>query len=173
VVKQEEITKLGPVHLMMVQLDSERLHGAIAEELRKASESEAIRLLDALALRREPDGTFTTLEATELTEKQHEELGAVIGTLLGLGAGGEVGAEEGAKMGAKRFAEHSFGLSREDMRAIAQEVPAGKTLLIVLFEHRWALHLKEAADEANGKVLAEGIIRPESLVIAGAARADT
>jgi len=91
--------------------------------------------------------------------------------LLGLGAGGEIGAEEGAKSGAKSFAKHSFGLSANDIRTVAGEVPAGRTLLIILFEHRWALGLKQAADMADGVVLAEGIVRPESLVIAGAALA--
>jgi uncharacterized membrane protein len=163
-----ELEQVGPVHLIMIQLKNENLRGQIADEILRASDQNIIRVLDSLAIRRENDGTFTTLEATGLSKKQHKELGAVIGTLLGLGAGGEIGAERGAQAGAKAFAKHSFGLSKQDIQSLAKEVPAGRTLLIILFEHRWALGLKQAADQADGVVLAEGIIRPESLVIAGA-----
>ena len=159
--------------MVMIQLDNERLTGQIAEEISKASEKEIIRILDLLAVRREPDGTFTTLEGTELSKREHKELGAIIGGLMGLGAGGELGAVEGASIGAERFAKNSFGLSKSDVRSMAQQIPAGKTLLMVLFEHRWALKLKQAANNANGVVLAEGIIRPEALVMAGARVAST
>jgi uncharacterized membrane protein len=163
--------RLGPVDMVMIQLDNKELNGAIADEIIKASDKNVIRVLDALAVKKEDDGSFSTLEATDLTKAQHKEMGAVIGTFLGLGAGGEEGAEEGAKRGAERFAKNTFGLSKSDVRSIAQQVPAGKTLLMILFEHRWALKLKEAADRANGVVLAEGIIRPETLVMAGASLA--
>lgn len=72
----------------------------------------------------------------------------------------------GAERGAERFAEHTFGLSKSDVRSLAQQVPPGKTLLLMLFEHRWALKLKDAADRANGAVMAEGIVRPEQPVLA-------
>jgi len=166
----EEI-KLGPVHLVMIQLDNEELRGEVEEEILMASERNIIRVFDLLAVRREPDGTFTTLEATELSDEEHEDLGAIIGDLLGLGAEGELGEEEGARIGAERFAKHSFGLSRAQLRSMADEIPVGKTLLIVLFEHKWALKLKQATQKANGFILAEGIIRPEALVEIGPAAA--
>jgi uncharacterized membrane protein len=164
---------LGPVDLIMMQLDSKELKGEIASEIAKASDKNIIRVLDALAVRKEANGSFTTLESTDLTPEQHKEMGAILGTFIGLGQGGVEGAEEGAKRGAERFAENTFGLSKSDIRGIAQQVPAGKTLVMILFEHRWALRLKQAADRANGVVLAEGIVRPEALVMAGAAMAST
>ncbi|HZW54873.1 MAG TPA: hypothetical protein VFF30_01140 [Nitrososphaerales archaeon] len=166
-----EQIRLGPVHLIMIELDSEELHGEIAEEISRASDEKIIRVLDVLAIRREADGTFTELAGTELSKAEHKELGAVIGSLLGLGAGGEIGAIEGAEAGAEKFAENSFGLSRRDVRSLAQRVPTGKTLLLIMFEHRWALGLKRAASKAHGVVFAEGIVRPEALVLAGASMA--
>jgi uncharacterized membrane protein len=166
--QEGEQIKLGPVDLIMIQLDSKELKGEIANEIAKASDKNIIRVLDALAVRKEPNGSFTTLESTDLTPEEHKELGAALGGFIGLGAGGMEGAEKGMEKGAERFAENTFGLSKSDVRSIAQRVPAGKTLLMILFEHRWALKLKQAADRANGIVLAEGIIRPEALVMAGA-----
>jgi uncharacterized membrane protein len=160
--------QLGPLHLIMIQLNNEELRGEITEEILMASERNIIRVLDILAIRKEPDSTFTTLEATELTDDQHESLGALIGGLLGLGPSGEIGTEDGARIVAERFAKFSFGLSRAELRSLADQIPAGKTLLLVLFEHTWALKLKQAADRAKGSVLAEGILRPETIVEIGA-----
>jgi phosphopantetheinyl transferase len=39
---------------------------------------------------------------------------------------------------------------------------------MVLFEHRWAISLKEAILKANGVVLAQGMVRPEDLLALGA-----
>ncbi|MFI5419489.1 MAG: hypothetical protein ACHQ1H_00830 [Nitrososphaerales archaeon] len=167
---EEPVVQLGPVHLVMIRLDNEALRGEIADQITRASDQKIIRVLDALAIRRENDNTFTTLEATELSKEQHQALGAVIGSLLGLGANGEIGAEEGAMEGAKKWANRTFGLSKKDIRSLAQDVPIGKTVLIILFEHRWALGLKQAANRANGVVLAEGIVRPEDLIMEGANR---
>ena len=47
----------------------------------------------------------------------------------------------------------------------------------MLFEHRWAVDLKQALLSANGEMLAQGFIQPETLVEfgneLGAARAAT
>lgn len=153
---------------MIIQLDNAGLQGKIAKEIINASKKKIIRVLDTLVVKKEIEGGFTVLEETDVTKEQHKELGSVIGALMGLGAEGVLGAGEGTPSGAGQFAERTFGLSDRDIVSIANEVPAGKTLLLVLFEHRWALKLKKATDKANGVVLAEGIVRPEALIAAGA-----
>jgi hypothetical protein len=82
--------------------------------------------------------------------------------------GSDEGAQLGAEMGASAFAERNFGLSQQDIQAIAQDIPPDRTLLLVLFEHRWAIPLKEAIMSANGQVFAQGIVRPEALIAVGA-----
>jgi uncharacterized membrane protein len=74
----------------------------------------------------------------------------------------------GAELGAESFANQNFGLSAADIQVIAQGVPRGTTALMVLFEHRWAISLKEAILKANGVVLAQGMVRPEDLLALGA-----
>jgi hypothetical protein len=43
---------------------------------------------------------------------------------------------------------------------------------MVLFEHRWAVPLKEALQDAGGVVLAQGMVRPESIIAIGMGLAD-
>jgi hypothetical protein len=65
------------------------------------------------------------------------------------------------------FAKQNFGLSQEDIQGIAHDIPPGKTAVMVLFEHRWAVPLKEAFERAGGSMLAQGMVRPETLIGAG------
>lgn len=162
---------LGPVQLVVLGLPNENLKGRIAQELQAASETGSIRVLDALAIQKRQDGTVVSLGASDLTPDQHAELGAIIGALLGYGAAGEEGAEAGAEMGAAAFADRNFGLSKEDIQASARGMPAGVTGVMVLFEHRWAIPLKEAVQDADGVVLAQGMVQPEALIGLGAALA--
>lgn len=160
---------LGPVHLVVVGLRNEALKGQIARELHRASESGAIRVLDALAIQKTATGSVVSLGASDLTPDQRVVYGAVIGGLMGFGATGtEEGAETGAELGTVAFADRNFGLSESDIQSIADSLPTGMTALMVLFEHRWAVPLKEAIQDAGGVLVAQGIVRPEDLVAFGA-----
>lgn len=160
---------LGPVHLVVVGLQSDALKGEVARELHRASESGAIRILDALAIQKTPTGSVVSIGASDLSPDERIVYGAVIGGLMGFGATGtDEGAEEGAELGTLAFADRNFGLSNEDIKAIADSLPTGMTALMVLFEHRWAVPLKEAIQDAGGVLVAQGIVRPEDLVAFGA-----
>lgn len=160
---------VGPVHLVVIGLENENLKGQIARELHRASESGAIRVLDALAIQKTNTGSVYSLGGSDLTPDQRMTYGAIIGGLMGLGATGtEEGLEAGAEAGAIGFAERNFGLSSADIQSIAAQLPPGTTAVMVLFEHRWAVPLKEAVQDAGGVVVAQGIVRPEGLIAFGA-----
>jgi uncharacterized membrane protein len=160
---------LGPVQLVVVGLPNENLKGQIARQLHAASDSGAIRVLDALAIQKRSDGTIISLGASDLSPDQRYEYGAIVGGLMGFGATGtDEGTEEGAVLGAMAFADHTFGMTDDDIQAVAADLPAGTTALVVLFEHRWALGLKQALRDTGGVVLAQGLVQPEDLMAFGA-----
>ena len=159
---------LGPVQFVVIGLDNDKQRGQVARELQAVSDRGIIRVLDLLAVRKERDGSFISLGLSELSTDERVVYGAVLGELLGLGAAGEVGAEVGAELGAEAFAEHTFGLSDKEIQQIAEDIPAGKTVLMVLYEHRWAVRLKAALQSAGGVMLAQGMVQPETLVELGA-----
>ena len=163
------MTTLGPVHLVVIGLENENMRGQVARELHRASESGAIRVLDALAIQKTNTGAINTLGETDLTPDQRMAYGAIIGGLIGFGATGtDEGAEAGAELGAVAFAERNFGLSGADIQSIAESLSPGTTAVMVLFEHRWAIPVKEAIQSAGGVVVAQGLVRPEGLVAFGA-----
>lgn len=160
---------LGPIQLVVVGLENDKLKGKIAQELHRASESGAIRVLDALAIQRTKEGKVVSLGASDLAPEERITYGAIVGGLLGLGATGtEEGLEMGAEMGAESFAMQNFGLSSEDIQRIAADLPPGTTALMVLFEHHWAIPVKEAIQDAGGVLLAQGMVRPEEIIAFGA-----
>jgi uncharacterized membrane protein len=159
---------IGPVQFFAIGLENDKLRGEIARELHLASDSGVIRVIDALAIQKTKDGGITSLGTSDLTPSERAEYGAIIGGLIGLGAvGTEEGLETGAIVGAEAFAEHDFGLSDEDIRSVAADLPPGTTALLLLVEHRWAIPIKEAVDNAGGVVLAQGMIRAADLVALG------
>ena len=159
---------LGPVQLLVFGLQNDRMKGDVARELRAASQSGAIRVLDALAILKTPDGKVISLGASDLSPDERTAFGAVVGALMGFGAlGTGEGADVGAELGAAAFAQQNFGLSQEDIQGIAHDIPPGMTAVMVLFEHRWAVPLKEAFERAGGVMLAQGMVRPETLIGAG------
>jgi uncharacterized membrane protein len=160
---------VGPVHLVVIGLESDKLKGQVARELQRASESGAIRILDALAIQKTSTGTVISLGASDLTPDQRIEYGAIIGGLMGFGATGTTeGAVDAAEAAALVFADKNFGLSEADIHAVANDLPPGMTGVLVLIEHRWAVPLKEAIQNAGGVMVAQGIVRPEDLVAFGA-----
>ncbi len=154
---------MGPVQLDVIELQNDKLQGQIVRELTALRDSDTVRIIDALAVTKQQDGSLVTITDSDLDTDQRMAYGAVIGGLLGLEVGGEEGAEEGAEAGAFAFADHTFGLSDADIQDIATQIPAGETVLFVLFEHHWAIGIKEAILQAGGTVLAQGLVRPETL----------
>ncbi|HEY7975785.1 MAG TPA: hypothetical protein VID72_10605 [Ktedonobacterales bacterium] len=159
----------GPVQFWIIGLENDKMKGQIAREMHRASEKGDIRVLDALAIQKTKEGGVISLGASDLTPDQRMEYGAIVGGLLGFGATGtDEGLEAGAELGAEKFANRNFGLSGADIQAIAADLLPGTTAVMVLFEHLWAIPLKDAVGQVGGVVLAEGMVRPESLVTLGA-----
>ncbi len=160
------MSTIGPVQLVVVELQNDKLQGQIQQELTRLRNSGTIRVLDLLFAMKQQDGSLVAITTTDFDTEQRMAYGAVVGALLGMEMGGDEGAEEGAEAGALAFADQTFGLSDSDIHDIASEIPAGKSALFMLFEHHWAVGIKEAIMQAGGTMLAQGLVRPETLAVA-------
>jgi hypothetical protein len=54
-------------------------------------------------------------------------------------------------------------LTPEDLEQVAADLPVDTSGLVMLFEHRWAEHIKEAMAGAGGFVVGRAVIPPEVL----------
>jgi len=159
---------IGPVHLVVMGFDQPKFEGKIIDELIKVREKGIIRVIDALCVYKDADGNLLALEMSDFSLADKMELGAVIGGLIGLGAAGQVGAEVGAMEGALAMAENDYGITADELEEIAANIPRDSAVLMLLFEHTWAINLRNAMLDAGGVPIAQGLMNPLALVGLGA-----
>lgn len=159
---------VGPLHLLVLAFDKPNFEGWVADELDFLRESGVITVVDALAIYKSPEGDLEVIQESDLDLEDRIAVAGVIGGLMGLGAGGAEGAIEGALDRMESVAENEFGFSDTDILDIAEGLAPDSAALILLFEHTWALGLKEAVLDAGGMVVAQGLLTPETLVGVGA-----
>ena len=156
---------LGPVQLLTVGFIEPNFTGAALKELQRLKDHDIVRLVDVLLVAKDDDGNVTQVEMSDRPEL--EEYGALVGALLGLGAAGEEGMVAGAVAGAEAMADGKM-YDAEQVWVLADEIPPGMTAAIIMLEHRWAIPLRDAIENANGAVLVDEWIHPEDLVRYGA-----
>ncbi len=157
---------IGPLQLVAIGFDEDKYYRDIIKELGDIRRSGIIRLFDALYVIKHPDGAIEAKETSELGEEEKREYGSVIRGLLDLAAA--KGLENVSQSDLEHALEMSgkdFGLSDAEVGEIADRIPAGSSALIVLFEHKWAVHLKESIGKSGGYLIAQGLIQPETLKV--------
>jgi len=161
--------EFGPVQMLVLEFDPNRLSGEILPELQRLREKDVIRLIDLVVVKKDEDGRVSALETSDLTADEATEYGAMVGALIGFGAAGEEGAEAGAAAGAEAAQDGAPGDA--EMWYVADVIPSGSIAAIALIEHRWAIPLRDAVGRAGGVALADEWVHPEDLVALGAAAA--
>lgn len=101
-----------------------------------------------------------------------DELGLLIGPLMGFGVDDD-GAETVGDPLASVDDVSPFGLSRADVEQIGDDLAAGTGAMLLLVEHHWAEGLRDAVVEVGGRVVAQGFVTSEGLVMVGAELAAT
>lgn len=162
----------GPIQFSAVAFDDYEVIGDLIDELYLVREVGIIRLIDFMFVAKDEDGDLVALEVTDLTDEERIKMGAVIGGLIGYGAAGEEGMEAGAEIGAMAAAENDFGLLDDDIMEVLEDLPRGKSAMLVLFEHAWAKRLKQAMVNHGGVLLAQGFIHPLAFVALGVEMAE-
>ena len=156
---------IGPVQLLIVGFAGGEFKGEIASVLADLRERDVIRLIDMGFVRKDDDGLITMIEHSDLSQDETIEFGATVGALIGLGAAGEEGAEAGAIAGAE--AALDGGMIEDQVLYIADEIPEGTAAAVALIEHRWAIPLRSAIQNAGGFLVSDAWIHPTDLVAIG------
>ncbi len=161
---------IGPVQMLVVGFDEPHFTGKILAELERARDLGVIRLIDMIAVQKDDEGNVTALQASDLSQDEAIEFGAIAGALIGFGIDGEEGAEAGALAGAEALAD-GHALPDDDIWTVADTIPNGTAAAVALIEHRWAIPLRDAIIEAGGVALADEWIHPQDLIAVGVAAA--
>ncbi|MCX2946887.1 hypothetical protein [Lentzea sp. NEAU-D7] len=165
---------IGPIQLIVLGFTHPDFRGEVVAELEKLRKTDTVRVIDALAVHKDPQGAVAVEHLSNLTPGEAVELGSKIGALIGLGAAGEEGALAGAVRGAESAAEkggvHPF--SDADAWDVLAEIPNDSAAALLLIEHHWAVPLRDAVARAKGYRVSDGFISPLDLVALGLVNAE-
>ena len=181
----EAVTTSGPLQVLVVGFEGDPLQvGRVRQELHRLRAHGVLRLVDALVLRREADGGFTTEQLEgDAGDAERERAGLLVRRLLGLGAGvapesagpdawrrvvGSPAVPGAADEDPSQDAAEGLtaGLGPEDIRRLAASIAPGVAVAVVLVEHTWAARLRAGARQAGGRLLLQGILtRPAVLAL--------
>ena len=129
---------LGPLEYLVVGFERYRFTGQILAELREAQEKGIIRVLDLCVIQKDQQGNVTQRELSELSGEEATELSPLAGNVMGL-------------------------LAEEDIQQLAADIPNDSAAGLLLFEHTWAIGLKEAIKNAGAVAVTGGFVSPEAL----------
>jgi hypothetical protein len=120
---------LGPLELIVLGFEGNNFKGEIAAAIKEAVATGAIRVIDLVAVRKDPDGSVVALEVEDVGEGATRDFQGLNGNLHDL-------------------------LTEEDAITIARLLPVNTAALVALIEHTWAIKIKEAIQRAGGELLA-------------------
>ena len=146
----------APLQMVMLAFDGNRFEGRILAELKRLREEGIVRLVGLLFVRKDADGSITSLQESDFEPPAALLIGSAMRDLIGARrfAAVQGGAEEASL----------FGYTDADIHRIAAEIPTDTAVALALFEHSWALQLKEAIVDAGGFVAADGLVGPTALL---------
>jgi uncharacterized membrane protein len=127
---------LGPLDYLVVGFPGNQFKGEIAPAINEARQKGIIRLVDLVFILKDATGGTAIMELTDMPEDVKTAFTPATGDLAGL-------------------------FTPEDITALAKDVPPGNSALIVLYEHTWAIKIKEALINAKGVLITQGRIPQE------------
>ena len=134
---------LGPLEYPVIGFAGNNFDGSIAREIGRVVENGTIRIVDAVGVLKDEAGDVAVIEIDAKSDPRFESLASLLEGTMGL-------------------------FTPEDVATLAESRPANTSALVLLFEHRWAVHVKEAVQAAGGVLLARSVIAPEILEEASA-----
>ena len=158
---------IGPVQLIVLGFTHPNFQGEIIAELERLRENDTVRVIDALAVRKDADGEMEVQHLSNLSKDEAIELGSKVGALIGLGVEGEEGMIVGAEAGAEAGADGVSVFSDDEAWDVLEEIPNDSAAALLLIEHHWAVPLRDAVVRAGGFRISDGFISPLDLVEIG------
>ena len=129
---------IGPLEYVVIGLKDQHLPDALVSELDTIQESGQIYVVDLILVTKAADGAVSMKEMSELIEQAPGKYAEIAGNLMGL-------------------------LTKQDIDQLTQQVPAGASAFVILFEHAWVIGLADAVRQAGGVVFSGGVVSHEVL----------
>ncbi len=138
---------MGPVEFLIVEFPGNKFSGEIVPELIALVESETIRIIDLLFIKKDADGNVTSFELPDLDASEAAPFDALDGDVGNL-------------------------VSEDDIAQAAEMLQPESSAALLVFENAWAERFAVAVRNANGRVVANARIPLAQIDAALAARSE-
>lgn len=135
----DDAPEMGPVDYLVMEFTTERLTGESLPILLDLVDAGTIRILDLAFVRKETDGTVTSLGVAELDAEDGLDLTVFEGAGSGL-------------------------VDRDDLEEAGRVLEPGRTAVLVVYENTWAAPLVGALRRSGAELVAGGRIPHEALL---------
>ncbi len=126
---------IGPLELVVLGFEGGTIKGEVAAAIEDAVDSGAIRLIDLVLVKKEPDGTVSAIELEQADEAYAALFEGVMGDL------------------------HDV-LTEDEAVVVGNMLPPDTSAIVALIEHTWSTHIAQAVEDAGGRLLASQRISP-------------
>lgn len=135
-----DIHETGPIDWLVIEFPADKqLNGALVPPLLDLVDRRIVRVLDAVVIMKDADGSVQTLTTDELDPAVVGDLGDLAGASSGL-------------------------IEDDDAANVAALLDDGHSALVLVYENVWAVPFAVAAREAGGQVVATGRIPVPAIV---------
>lgn len=154
---------IGPIQIFYFKFDSaDKLQGQIRTALTDLRGKGLIRLIDVYAVSKAADGTVNRESVTDLSAEGVQRFGTAIKKAMGLETPDAMSTEE-----ALDLVGESLGLSATDISKLESEIEPGEAGLVLMFEHTWAIPLREAVKAGGGRTIMQAFMSPDAVAMVG------
>ena len=129
---------LGPLEYTVIGFRKGTFDGSIAREIGKVVDQNIIRIVDIVFIDTDAQGNTVVLEIDAKEDPAFESFAPILQNRMGL-------------------------FTPEDIETLAESLPPETSALAILFEHHWAVDIKDAVGNAGGFLVARAVIPPEVL----------
>ncbi len=166
-IEGETMIEMAPIQMFVFGFhDAEQFTPAIIKEVESLQKRGLIRLIDLLYVERLQDGSLVTNEMSGLSPSEVEEFGGLLEQLLGASGEGRAERDSESTHG-DPDANLFYGIAREDMAGVIEDIPPGGAAVMTLFEHSWAFDIRNKIRQATGYPIAQGFLTPELFMLVG------
>jgi Family of unknown function (DUF6325) len=132
--------ELGPIDVVVIGFPAGApMTGEAIPILLDLVDRGIVRVLDALFVRKEADGTFSGFDLADLDEDAAGDLTVFAGATTGL-------------------------LDDDDVAAAAAEIEPGSAALMIVYENRWAAHFIAAVRRNGGELIGHHRVGVQQLI---------
>ncbi|MGZ4248243.1 MAG: DUF6325 family protein [Solirubrobacteraceae bacterium] len=132
--------ELGPIDVVVIAYPAGApMTGEAIPILLDLVDRGIVRVLDALFVRKEDDGTFAGFDLADLDEETAGDLTAFAGATSGL-------------------------LDDDDVATAAAEIEPGSAALMIVYENRWAAHFIAAVRRNGGELIGHQRVGAQQLI---------